>query len=33
MVDTEAPPELGVSVADGEFFRELSVLDEMFLMG
>ena len=32
MVDTKAPYELGISVADGEFLSELSVLDEMFLM-
>ena len=32
MLDTEAPAKFGVSVANGEFFRELSVFDEMFLM-
>ncbi len=30
VLDAEAPSEFGVGVANGEFFRELSVLDEMF---
>ena len=32
VLDTEAPAVFGVSVTNGEFFRELSIFDEMFLM-
>jgi hypothetical protein len=32
MLDSEAPPEFHVVVANGKFFRDVSVADEMFLM-
>ena len=32
MLDAEAPSEFGVRVANAEFFRELSVFDQMFLV-
>ena len=32
VLDAEAPSEFGVRMANGEFFRELSVFDEMCSM-